>query len=211
MRILKTLNKIYTHIKTVLMHKYYVGYYCFKAGLYKQGILHDLSKFSYVEFSEAIRYANGKISPIKICKKECGYSKAWFHHRGRNPHHYEMWFDNLDKGGEPVQMPFKYALEMICDYLGAGKAYMKNGFTYSGEYNWWLNKIKNGIAMHYQTKCFVGKVLYLIAKDNSIDILSDKDKLKKIYKNAEIEYLQLVRKGEQKPDVFIRNNIKRLL
>lgn len=205
------LYKILIHVRTVLIHKWYVGYYCFKAGLYKQGFLHDISKFSYTELSESIKYANGKESPINTCKKLKGYSSAWFHHRGRNPHHYEMWIDNFDNGGEPVQMPFKYVLELICDYLGAGKAYMKHGFSYANEYKWWLNKKNHGVAMHYQTETFIDKVLYIISKDNSIDILSDKKRLKELYIATELEYLQQVQAGKEKPDVFIRNNVKRHL
>ena len=31
-------------------------------------------------------------------------------------------------------MPYKDALEMICDYVAAGQAYQKKEFTYKGEY-----------------------------------------------------------------------------
>jgi hypothetical protein len=40
-------------IKRILTHKYYVAKYCFQIGLYWQGITHDLSKFSFTEFSGA--------------------------------------------------------------------------------------------------------------------------------------------------------------
>lgn len=43
-------------IKRILTHKYYVAKYCFQIGLYWQGITHDLSKFSFTEFSRAIKY-----------------------------------------------------------------------------------------------------------------------------------------------------------
>lgn len=33
-----TLRKIYGHLKTVLVHKYHVGRYCFMCHLYLQGI-----------------------------------------------------------------------------------------------------------------------------------------------------------------------------
>lgn len=101
------LCKILIHVRTVLIHKWYVGYYCFKAGLYKQGFLHDISKFSYTEFSESIKYAN--------------------------------------------------------------------------------------------------------AKDNSANVLSNKKRLKALYKAAELEYLQRVQEGKERPDIFIRNNIRRNL
>ena len=41
------------HVIRILVHKFWVAYYCFKLGLYWQGIIHDLSKFSYIEFSRS--------------------------------------------------------------------------------------------------------------------------------------------------------------
>jgi len=38
--------KLINHLKTINKHKYYVTMLCFKCGLYKQGLLHDLSKYS---------------------------------------------------------------------------------------------------------------------------------------------------------------------
>ena len=84
------LKNIFLHFKKICVHKYWVGYYCFKADLYWQGIIHDLSKFSPVEFWESVKYYQGTSSPIDVSKKVNGYSKAWFH-RGRNLHHYEYW------------------------------------------------------------------------------------------------------------------------
>ena len=37
------------HFKTITSHKFLVMKYCFKVGLYKQGFLHDLSKYSPTE------------------------------------------------------------------------------------------------------------------------------------------------------------------
>ena len=45
-------------------------------------------------------------------------------------------------------MPKECAIEMFCDYLGAGRAYQGKNFTYNGEYQWWLKKRENPIAMH---------------------------------------------------------------
>ena len=41
--------KLINHLKTINKHKYYVTMLCFKCGLYKQGLLHDLSKYSPTE------------------------------------------------------------------------------------------------------------------------------------------------------------------
>ena len=38
------------HFKTITKHKLMVMGYCFRIGLYKQGLLHDLSKYSPAEF-----------------------------------------------------------------------------------------------------------------------------------------------------------------
>lgn len=58
----------------------------------------------------------------------------------------------------PVQMPYKYAVEMLCDFIGAGKAYYGEEFTYNKEYDWWKNK-RNVVVMHPQTKCFIENML----------------------------------------------------
>ena len=42
--------KILGHLHTINHHKFLVMKYCFKVGLYKQGLLHDLSKYSPTEF-----------------------------------------------------------------------------------------------------------------------------------------------------------------
>ena len=153
------ISNIYKHFKKICVHKYWVSFYCNKAGIPWQGIIHDLSKFSPTEFWESVKYYQGGSSPIDACKKDKGYSMAWFHHRGRNKHHYEMWVDDFDHGGHPLLMPYKYAVELICDYLAAGRAYMGKNFTYKKEYEWWKNKQTDTLAMHPAIQTFVELVL----------------------------------------------------
>ena len=147
------------HLKTILTHKKWVFFFARKLGIGWQGFWHDMSKFSPTEFMESIKYYTGTRSPIDVCKEQNGYSKAWLHHKGRNPHHYEYWQDNFDKGGEPLKMPDKYVKEMICDYLAAGKAYMKDSFTFQAEWEWWGNKNKNKLAMHPDNWIVINTVL----------------------------------------------------
>lgn len=173
----------FKHLKTILKHKYWVGKYCFKCGIPMRGILHDMSKLSPVEFWESAKYYQGTSSPIDACKKANGYSKAWMHHKGRNPHHYEYWQDNFDKGGIPLIMPFKDSLEMLCDYLGAGRAYMGKNFSYEAEYDWWLKKKENPLAMHTINKCFITNVLEELATTGK-----EKDILN--YKYLKLQYKQ---------------------
>ncbi len=58
-----TLTNAAGHLKTVVTHKYLVAQGCFAVGLYRQGILHDLSKFSPTEFMVGARYWQGNRSP----------------------------------------------------------------------------------------------------------------------------------------------------
>lgn len=164
-------KNIFKHFKLVCTHKYYVYQNCVKAGLVWRGIKHDMSKFSPTEFFESVKYFDGSRSPIDVCKEANGYSKAWMHHKGRNTHHYEYWQDNFDNGGQSLEMPYEDALELICDYLGAGKAYMKDNFTYDSEYDWWLNKASKPLAMHPHTKNFIDTMLSVIKQEKSNDVL----------------------------------------
>ena len=154
-------SNVFKHLKTILTHKWWVFIYCCRCGLIWRGITHDLSKFSPTEFMESIKYYTGTRSPIDVCKEQNGYSKAWQHHKGRNTHHYEHWTDNYDSGTTPIQMPLEDAMEMICDYLGAARAYMGKNFTYEAEYEWWnLKKKPTANAMHPVIKRFITEVLY---------------------------------------------------
>lgn len=153
------------HLKTICTHKKWVYYYCKHAGITWRGIKHDLSKFSPTEFRESILYYTGTSSPIDAAKKDKGVSYAWMHHKGRNDHHYEYWVDNLDKGGNPIRMPYECAVEMICDFLGAGKAYNGDKFSYVDELEWFINKMESRPAMHKQTIIFVYLVMVALAKE----------------------------------------------
>jgi hypothetical protein len=179
------MNNFFNHLTTICKHKHYVRQYCWQAGLYKQGILHDLSKFMPIEFIEGVKYYQGNRSPIDACKEKNGYSKAWLHHKGRNPHHYEYWIDNLDNGGQALIMPYKYALELVCDYLGAGRAYMKDNFTYEAEYYWWLQKKTKPLYMHPVIYDFIDRMLYiLMVNGNKIDTYILKYLSKDIYNDC---------------------------
>lgn len=165
------IQKFFGHLKTVCIHKWWVFYYCCKFGMPITGLLHDLSKFSPTEFFESVKYYSGTRSPIDACKEDIGWSRAWMHHKGRNKHHYEYWQDNFDNGGQPLLMPFKYNLEMLCDYLGAGRAYNGKKFTYAGECNWWLMKQQKPLAMHPVNKMFIEGMLHSFAMPNFLDTL----------------------------------------
>lgn len=105
---------------------------CFKVGLYKQGLLHDLSKYSWEEFRIGVKYYQGDRSPNAAEKEEKGYSVAWLHHKGRNKHHFEYWIDFApDKSAGLIgnEMPLKYLVEMVMDRIAASKVYKGDAYT----------------------------------------------------------------------------------
>lgn len=164
------MNKFFGHLKTVTKHKYWVWYYMNKCGRKWgwRGLWHDMSKFSPIEFWESVKYYSGTRSPIDACKEEKGVSMAWMHHKGRNPHHYEYWMDNFDQGGEPKEMPWRYKVEMLCDYLAAGRAYMGKKFSYQAEYEWWKKKLELPRSQHENDKKFVTQVLAQLAYEEEM-------------------------------------------
>ena len=135
-----TFKNLWGHLRTVQTHRKWVRHYCRLAGIPWQGWRHDLSKYSPVEFFESARYWNGTASPINGAKaaNDDHISFAWQHHKGRNKHHWEYWTDEYSKGTICHIMPEKYFIEMVCDFLGAGRAYMgANDFSYAKEHEWW--------------------------------------------------------------------------
>ena len=182
------LSNAFKHFAKICKHKYWVGYYCFKAGIPWRGIKHDMSKFSPVEFWESAKYFQGTSSPIDACKKENGWSKAWQHHKGRNDHHYEYWTDDYDHGGKPLIMPFDCALEMLCDYLGAGRAYMGKDFTYHKEAQWWFDKKNKPLMMHPAIKDFI---TYMLIEQAAKEVLCG-DNTKPNFENARSVYDHIV-------------------
>ncbi len=121
------------HFKTISKHRHEVIRLCFKAGIGFQGLFHDLSKYSPTEFFPGVTYCTGKESPNNGERKAYGYSLAWMHHKGRNKHHFEYWYDYdpVTKEIVPVPMPDRYIKEMFCDRIAASKIY--NGSSYTKE------------------------------------------------------------------------------
>lgn len=143
--------KLFKLLKRVIIHKFWVAYYCFQLGLYWQGITHDLSKFSLTEIRGALKYWNDSKSSLAYEKELNGYSETFLHHRGRNPHHYEYWIHSLDEGGVPAEMPRRYVLELICDYLAACRTY---GGNPRNEIDWW-RRVSPKMKIHPKTKEYI--------------------------------------------------------
>ena len=161
------------HFKTITNHKLLVMKYCFKVGLYKQGLLHDLSKYTWVEFSAGIKYYKGYMSPNGIQKKVEGLSTAWLHHKGRNKHHFEYWIDygiNPEEGIKGMKMPVKYVVEMFIDRMSASMNYQKEKYTDKSPLEYY-DKRKEYYLLHETTRKQLEFLLNKLAKDGEKETL----------------------------------------
>mgnify|MGYP002745439792 CR=1 FL=1 len=116
---------IWKHFSTITRHRHKVIVHCFMAGIFWQGLRHDLSKYSPAEFIPGAKNYLGDKSPNEKERERYGFSRAWLHHQGRNKHHFEYWVDYNPKLNrkEPVEMPTRYLIEMFCDRVAASKIY----------------------------------------------------------------------------------------
>ena len=145
-------NAIWKHFCTVCKHKHEVFKECVACGLIWRGLTHDLSKFSPTEFIASAKHFQGNRSPIEAEKDSTGYSLAWQHHKGHNPHHWEYWIDFGDDGKIIAnEIPLKHVVEMVCDWIGAGKVYSKNKWTQHEPLAYYY-KVRAGRHFHPNTE-----------------------------------------------------------
>ncbi len=162
------------HLRTINRHKREVMKLCFKAGLYKQGLLHDMSKYSPVEFLVGAKYYQGDKSPNDAERRDRGYSSAWLHHKGRNKHHLEYWIDyGLGEGHEMtgMKMPVKYVIEMFCDRVAACKVYLGDAYTDSSAYDYYM-KSKSHYIIHPSTVALLERLLKMLKDRGEEETLS---------------------------------------
>lgn len=153
-----------------------------------QGLTHDLSKFTPTEFIPSVKYFTGTRSPNEGERAAYGYSKAWLHHKGRNKHHFEYWFDyNMSKHRvEPVRMPERFVVEMFCDRVAASKTY--RGKEYSEDY-----------PLFYFLK---GKANRVIDRRTSDELEALLTMLRDDGEDRTAAYIKAKVKGHSKYDVF---------
>lgn len=159
--------KFLKHFCTITKHKFLVMKECFHVGLYRQGLLHDLSKYGWTEFRIGCMYYQGNRSPNNAEREEKGYSSAWLHHKGRNKHHYEYWIDySLDGSGMMIgmEMPVRYVVEMFLDRIAASKVYKGKQYKDSDPLEYYTNGKADGL-MHPETRKLLEKLLHMLAEE----------------------------------------------
>lgn len=160
------IKNFFGHLSTIRRHKRLVRKFCFKSGLYGQGIRHDWSKYSPTEFRSGVKYFQGDRSPNDIERRTDGYSKAWLHHQGRNRHHWEYWMDYIPGVGYgTVAMPPRYTAEMACDRIAACMVYNKEKYTSGDALSYFRNSKTVPKMMHPDTAALLTKLLTMAAEN----------------------------------------------
>ena len=167
MTLKKLLHNFNGHLHTVNAHRRLVRKYCFKLGIYRQGLMHDLSKYSPSEFIPGVKYyQDGHRSPNNAQREDEGVSKAWLHHKGRNKHHFEYWIDYDVDGSRTVlagmKMPVRYVAEMFCDRIAASRIYNKEKYKDSDPLDYYIKGLGHYI-MHPETDALLHKLLQMLA------------------------------------------------
>ena len=156
--------KYLKYLDYLARHKWFVFLACCHYRLFWLGITHDISKFLPSEFIPYARHFYGK-SGIQEGRDESGYYKptdtgdsafdfAWLLHKNRNKHHWQWWVLPEDDGGIKVlEIPHPYRLEMLCDWLGAGRAQRTKGVAY------WYEQNKQKLQLHLDTRVFIESMI----------------------------------------------------
>lgn len=115
---------------------------------------HDDSKNYIAEYRAYDDYFYGKNRSFTVVQN---FNYAWLHHIHSNPHHWQHWVlinDDPNEGEVVLEMPRKYAIEMICDWWAFSWA--KDNLH---EIFKWYNEHKDYIKLHPRTRAFVEDLL----------------------------------------------------
>lgn len=182
------MRNLFRHLKTINIHRKYVRKACWKVGLFWQGLVHDLSKYSITEL-KICKYYTGKKSPHQVCREIIGYSPSWISHYHRNKHHFQYWWDEDEEGKIiPLKMPFKYVMESFCDMVAAGKAYsIGKGVEWKCTDTWgyWQKMCVSKRIMNKESEYLLAKLIWNLREKGEVGFYkwfnANKDWLKQNY------------------------------
>lgn len=138
---------------------------CCKVGLYWRGVVHDWQKFTPTEwfpYAESFygAYAYDQRPPVLVD----AFNRAWLHHiHHGGEHHWQHWILREDSGKTLLlEMPDRYRQEMICDWIGAGRAMGKyDPMDHYREVKTWYTANREKIQLNPVTRRAVERELNL--------------------------------------------------
>jgi len=111
---------------------------------------HDASKYSDTEYETYLNYFYPEDG---MEKDEVAFNYALLHHYQNNPHHWNHWVLQKDNNiGVPLDMPFKYIVEMVCDWQSMS-------YKFGGSAHEWYYKNKDKMLLSSYTTTEVEKLL----------------------------------------------------
>lgn len=184
------MNKHWKNLSYILRHKWHV----FKMGLkyrvwWHQLLLHDLSKFTPLEWFGYTNHFYGKSAIKQEMVRTCTYAvptkdtdaelsrlnailaeykeqfeQAWNHHQKANKHHWQYWVLRNDNG--PVyalRMPERFIREMVADWAGASLAIRGFDDTLN-----WYSKNRDIMILHDETRDRVEQLLGFYRREDGV-------------------------------------------
>lgn len=160
------------YLNYVIRHKIFVFIAGRKTGVpLWRLIIHDWSKFTPAEWSGyRNRFFSGNAGKLDKESDPEEFHQAWTHHWHLNPHHWEYWLKAVKTpdhirlslgwaGFQPMEMPNTYVLEMVADWMGAGRA-----ITGSWDITEWFEENKGRMTLHPKTRLLAEKLVYKYGK-----------------------------------------------
>lgn len=135
--------------------------------------IHDWSKWAPSQFPAYAQKFHPGSSPVDAATVSDEFAAAWLDHIHKEPHHWQHWIfpdgyspegSTLEKG--VMEMPERYAREMVADWMGASKAY-----TDSWDMTDWLKKNLPQLKLHSRTARLVSQILTEIGYQEDITYL----------------------------------------
>jgi len=160
------MRKHWLYLKAVVRHKWFVFLACFDMGVpIWWAILHDWDKFTPAMWGPYVDYFYGSWrgpnpdrnlkAPLEVYAP---FERAWNGHQKLNKHHWQYWVRLGDDGTTLcLAMPDRHRREMVADWMGAGRAYVK-GWN-RAEPLAWYEQNKHKMQLHTDTLVWVERQL----------------------------------------------------
>lgn len=117
---------------------------------------HDTSKYGSKEYDAYDKWFYGTQSYAN----KIAFNYAWLHHIHNNPHHWQYWvLQHDDEPEEALEMPFRYVIEMICDWWSFS---FKKG-KLDEIFSWYEDH--RGMKLHTKTRKLVEDILERIKEE----------------------------------------------
>lgn len=150
------------YFRTVMRHKWFVLVAGHRVGgiPFHRLLIHDWSKFTPPEWGPYVRrFESGRAGESDHSRDPDEFRKAFEHHWGNNPHHWEYWATPHNLLGvthiKADEMPEAYAREMVADWMAAGR-----GYAGTWDVQLWYGKNRKRINIHPNTRVLVEVLIY---------------------------------------------------